>query len=276
VIDNELLKDIEKCLVTNFEKDLFRASIENITLSNSPIRFNNFAYAIRELTRHILARLSPDKKVLKCQWYKNETERENGISRKQRIYFAIHGGLLPTYVQGTLKIDVEEFNKYFRDIVERLNKFTHIERETFGLDEANTLTYINETLETLVEFFDFIDETNETLSNALSKNIQRALIDSILEQTFSKVDILATHHSLEYVHTENLDLIDIDHEFIYFETDGVIEYRMQWGSNSDVRNGDGVVFNKDFPFKCKVHSKVSSPNDILVDIETIEIEADEL
>ncbi len=276
MIDNELLKDIEKCLVSNFEKDLFRASIENITHSNSPIRFNNFAYAIRELTRHILSRLSPDDKVLKCQWYKNETERENGISRKQRIYYAIHGGLLPTYVQGVLKIDVETFNKDFRDIVERLNKFTHIERETFGLDEANTFLFVNETLETLVDFFDFIQETNETLSDALHKNIQIALIDSIFEQTFSSIDILATHHSLEYVHTENLDLIDIDHESIYFETDGVIEYRMQWGSNSDVRDGDGVVFNKDFPFKCKVHSNVASPTDIFVDIETIEIETDEL
>ncbi len=163
MIDDKLLQNIENRLSGNFEKDLFRASIENITQSTSPIRFNNFAYAIRELTRHILARLSPDDEVRKCRWYKNETERENGISRKQRIYYAIHGGLLPAYVQGTLKIDVEAFNRDFRDIVERLNKFTHIERETFGLDEASIFLYVNETLGILVDFFDFIQDTKKKL-----------------------------------------------------------------------------------------------------------------
>ncbi len=67
----------------------------------------------------------------------------------------------------------------------------------------------------------------KNLSDALHENIQMALIDTMLEQTFSSIDILATHHSLEYVHTENLDLLEIDDKFIYFDTKGSIEYRMQ-------------------------------------------------
>ncbi len=272
MINDRLLQDIENCLVNQFERDLFHASIENISQSASPIRFNNFAYAIRELTRHILARLAPDDEVLKSKWYRNETKIENGISRKQRIYYAIHGGLLPLYIQDTLQIDVKSFNKDFKIIIDRLNKYTHIEGETFGLDEANTFLYANETLETLIDFFNFIRETEETLSNALYKKVEIALIDTIIEQTFSSIDRLATHHSLEYVHTENLDLLDIDHKFIYFEAVGTIEYRMQWGSNSDVANGDGLVFNKGFPFRCKINSNALNPNDVVVDIDSIEIE----
>lgn len=275
MINNELLRDVNDNLATPFERDLLVASIENITKSASPIRFNNFAYAIRELTRHILARLASDYEVLNSKWYRNETEREGGISRKQRIYYAIHGGLLPIYVQNTLGIDIDSFNRKFRGIIEKLSKYTHIEGETFGLDEANSFLYANQTLETLVELFDFINETKGMLEDALYKKAEIALIDSIIEQTFSSVDILATHHSLEYVHTETLDLLNIDHQFIYFEAIGNIDYRMQWGSDFDVSKGDGIVFSESFPFNCKLRCDVINPGEIIVDIESIVINTDQ-
>jgi hypothetical protein len=272
MINMQLLERIESILDTQFEKDLFHASIENITHSDSPIRFNNFAYAVRELTRHVLSRLAPDDEVLKCKWYTNETETDKGISRKQRIYFAIHGGLLPSYVQEILGLDVQSFFKNFREIIDRLSKYTHIEIETFGLDEAKMYLYVNQTLETLVELFGYIAETKEILSEALRENIETALIDSILEQTFDSIDILATHHSLDYVSTENLNLLDIDHKFIYFEAIGTIDYEMQWGSYHDVKVGDGVIFHQSFPFKCGINSNVLNPKEIEVNIDSIEIE----
>lgn len=80
MIEDGLIVSALGNLSTQFERDLFRAAIKNITHSSSPIRFNNFAYAIRELTRHVLKRLAPDENVLKSQWYKNELEIENGIT----------------------------------------------------------------------------------------------------------------------------------------------------------------------------------------------------
>jgi len=274
LIDREIFQNAENKLATRFERDLLVSSIENITKSVSPLRFNNFAYAIRELTRHILARLAPDSEVLNSKWYKNETEKENGISRRQRIYYAIHGGLLPTYIQETLGIDIQTFHKKFRDIIDRLSKYTHVEKETFGLDENTTYLYTNQTIEALVDLFDFIDETKETVSDALRENIEIALINSIIEQTFSHIDILATHHSLENVYTETLKLLKINHKFIYFEVDGIVEYRMQWGSNSDVKKGDGMVFLENFPFSCKLKCDVLNSHKIIVDIESIVINTD--
>jgi hypothetical protein len=62
---------------------------------------------------------------------------------------------------------------------------------------------------------------------------------------------------------------------MYFEADGTIGYRMQWGSNSDVRNGDGLVFSEDFPFRCKVSCSVLNSTDVIVDNDSIEVETDE-
>lgn len=275
MINDKFVQDVVDNLATKFERELFVASIENITKSTSPIRFNNFAYAIRELTRHILARLAPDDKILKSKWYKNETGKKDETSRKQRIYYAIHGGLLPTYVQETLGLDIEAFYKKFRDINTNLSKHTHIEVKVFGINEADIYIYANETLETLVELFDFIAKAKESLEEALFEKAISALVDSIIEETFSSIDILATHHELEYVHTETLDLKYIDDKFIYFEAIGELNYIMQWGSDSDVSKGDGLVSSDSFPFKCKLRSNVLNPDEIIVDIDSIEIETDE-
>ena len=262
-------------LPAQFERDLLHAAIENITRSNSPIRFNNFAYALRELTRHVLKRLAPDENILKSQWYKNELEIENGITRPQRIYYAIHGGLEPLYVQGTLGIDIPAFKKRFIEIIDRLNKYTHIEIQTFRLNEEVTFIYANQTLEVLLELFGFRAETKENLSEALHENVDTALFDVVFEETFSEIDILATHHTLEYIYIESLDIISIDHDFVYFEATGSIDYKMQWGSNSDLARGDGLEFNELFPFKCQVNSSVRNLNDIKVDISSLEIETSE-
>ena len=61
-------------LKTAFEKDLLEAALANLNDSNNKLRLNNFAYAARELTRHFLERLAPDKEVLGAPWFTVENE----------------------------------------------------------------------------------------------------------------------------------------------------------------------------------------------------------
>lgn len=50
---------INKTLIkTQFEQELCEAAFDNLQ-TKSKLRFNNFAYSIRELSRHILHRLAP-------------------------------------------------------------------------------------------------------------------------------------------------------------------------------------------------------------------------
>ena len=85
---------LNKALVkTKFEHDLCDAAFDNLNVKNR-LRFNNFAYSIRVLTRHILYRLAPDVDIKCCSWYK-PTKNENGkvvITRADRINYAIYGG----------------------------------------------------------------------------------------------------------------------------------------------------------------------------------------
>lgn len=54
---------IEAALAAGFEKQLYQAAVANLKDSTSPLRLNNFAYAMREVVRHLLARLAPDSSV---------------------------------------------------------------------------------------------------------------------------------------------------------------------------------------------------------------------
>jgi len=50
---------LAKFLQAGFEQELYASAFQNLANLNNKLRFNNFAYAIRELIRHILNRLAP-------------------------------------------------------------------------------------------------------------------------------------------------------------------------------------------------------------------------
>ena len=122
-----MIAEIEKALAEGFERDLFAASQKNLSDKSNPLRLNNYSYAMRELTRHILHRLAPDHNVLICDWYKNETDKDNGITRKQRAYYAVQGGLHDSYMQNTLGLEVEDIHRDLVKAINKLSKFTYIE-----------------------------------------------------------------------------------------------------------------------------------------------------
>lgn len=67
---NEYQEKINSVLLDGFEKELLNSAFINLLTPNA-LRLNNFAYALRELTRHVLHRLAPD----------NELENVNGLDQ---------------------------------------------------------------------------------------------------------------------------------------------------------------------------------------------------
>lgn len=46
------INDIKRLLKSQFETDLFEASLASLNKTGNKLRYNNFAYSIRELSRH--------------------------------------------------------------------------------------------------------------------------------------------------------------------------------------------------------------------------------
>ncbi len=186
-----MLAEIEKELCEGFEKDLFAAAQKNLEDKSNPLRLNNYSYAMRELTRHVLHRLSPDDnvvqcswyKVVQCSWYKNETDKENGITRKQRAYYAVQGGLNDSYVENTLGLEVKDIHKDLIKAINRLSKFTHIEPKVFNQPEAEVDNLVDETTEAVYGFLSTINDCQRLVIDGLWEHIDSAVIDETLRET---------------------------------------------------------------------------------------------
>ena len=252
-------------LVTEFERKLFESAVRNLQDAGNPLRFNNFAYAMRELVRHVLSRLAPDDEVRSCGWYSPETCHANGISRRQRVYYAVQGGLHDAYVKHQLGLDIGEIHRTLRDAVDNLSKHTHIEESTFDLPNQLIEGFVLDTFTAFLDLFSTIKECRRVLVSALWEHIDKSVLNAALYETILSIDELATHHWIEQVYTEEIAVIGIDATEIQFVADGSIECTLRWGSNSDMRRGDAVEMSESFPFTCNLVSSVRNPNDIVVE-----------
>jgi hypothetical protein len=254
------IDEIKIELKEGFEKELFNAVQKNLADKSNPLRLNNYSYAMRELTRHFLHRLSPDENVIKCSWYKNETNKINKISRMQRAIYAVQGGLDNSYMKEILCLDVITIYKKLMEAMDKLSKFTHIEEQVFNLPGVDVDRSVNEANGVVFDFLTSINDCRKLILNRLWEQIDSAVIDEALNETIQSVDSFTSHHYINKINTAEVKIITIDHKFIFFRAAGTIDCELQWGSNSDLKNDDGAILSDSFPFKCDLISPVSEPD----------------
>lgn len=258
----QILSEIEKELCEGFERDLFVAAQRNFADKSNPLRLNNYSYAMRELIRHVQHRLAPDDNVISCPWYKNETDVEKGVTRKQRAYYAVQGGLDNSYVENTLGLEINGIHGRLIQAINCLSKFTHIEPKVFDLPESEIDKLVNETSESVYSFLTTIGDCRKIIIDSLWEHIDSAVIDKTLTETVIAIDELATHHFIDEVYTDKVEIYEINQESIKFRAYGTIGCELQWGSNSDIKRGDGAVLPQSFPFVCELTSPVDAPENI--------------
>lgn len=209
-----MIPQIRAHLVTDFERRLFEAALKNLSDVGNPLRFNNFAYSLRELTRHVLRRLAPDNNVRNCPWYRPETQIPNGVSRRQRIVFAVQGGLNDKYVGHTLGIDVAALHKKLLYVVDNLSKYTHIEEYTFNVAQTEIDRLSSEALAAVNELFDVIERCKTEVTSALEVQVNKEVVNQAISETILEIDELATHHTIDAVYTDRVEVTSIDDVFI--------------------------------------------------------------
>lgn len=260
---------IDAFLNCDFEKNLFSASIYNLADKKNQLRLNNFAYSMRELTRHILERLSPNEEILKCSWYKNETEKENGISRKQRSFYAIQGGLSNDYVLNELEIDLKSIHKNLISSINKLSKFTHINKQTFDISIDEVEKESQKVLNDILDFLEMITVCRTEIVNKLEEHIDKELVNTIFSESIQDLDILSTHHFIEDCHIDDIQIINIDSSKIYFEVSASAYCQFQYGSNADLKRDDGYITSKSAPIKCNLYTYIDNLEHIICIPESI-------
>jgi hypothetical protein len=252
------VEKIQDFLHDTFEKELFVAACQSLCEKDNKLRFNNFACGIRELTRHFLNRLSDTNEVVKCHWYKDEIPgKTNTPTRNQKIKFAIQGGLSEEYVFDTLHIDITPYNKALSEAFGLLNKYVHVNPDTFGLKENDVKIHVDEIANAFVKFFSTIQACREKIIEQIETHIQQTVEDHSLSECIDEIDELSTHHHIEEIYSNSIKVTSLTSTNIELTVNGSIDVHQQFGSDGDVKRGDGLEMDDNFPFESKLIGELS-------------------
>jgi hypothetical protein len=263
---------LEAILAPGFEANLYKAATANLQDHSNPLRLSNYAYAARELSRHLLHRLAPDDEVRACVWYKSDPARPGQVTRAQRAQYAIQGGLSEDYVRETLNVDIDDIKRRLTKAIDNLSKFTHIEESVFALPTHTVDAHVASTEAALTDLCDTIHTCRRELLDALSEKIDDAIVDATLRETILEIDELASHHSIEEVYTDDVTVARISADRIELVAEGTIGVELQWGSGSDRARGDGAEISDNFPFSCNLSCPVDDPNNVEADEDSLRVD----
>lgn len=252
-------------LTTAFHRNVFAAVIQSFEQYDNPLRVNNFATGLRELTRLVLDYYAPEKSITASPWFVEE-KNEYGkvvITRAQRMKYAIQAGLPDDFV-ASLLVDVPETIRVFKDLTERMNKLTHVTEETFGIDGYAADRFAGIALETFNLLLETIDDCRSELRKEVEDRAREALTEELMESTVDALDEIATHYQINEAHIDDLHVEHMGPDEIVFKASGTVDCMLQYGSDSDVSKDIGMRVNDNYPLTCEFVADISTPMDLKV------------
>ncbi len=269
---DEYQEKINIVLLDGFEKELLDSAFINLLTPNA-LRLNNFAYALRELIRHVLHRLAPDNELRKCEWFKPDGTSSNGITRKHRIKFAIQGGLSDFYVIEKLYIDeVDDVSNELKDIINDLSEFTHIEESKFNSSTEKTIETAEQCLSVTLGFVKKIDELRKEVADKLFKNIDEMLIKRINSESVVELMEISTHQYIEQITPEKIHVIKVGANSLVMNVEALIDVILLYGSESDRRKDNGAEISISFPVYSEMEVLFKKPLGSVINLNQFSVD----
>lgn len=262
-----------------FERQIFNAAVRNVYKCESSVRVNSFALLIRELISKFLVRHSPYNEIIDCDWFIQRCIHRRGNELEQQkptkfdlIKYAIIGGLTQDVVVSlniNIDKDVYDIKRKYQD----LNKYIHIERKFFNQQDSVQLNDVLEILKTLQKFFNMIDGCRAKVKNIVEFRVYDEISQHLREEYLDVLGELSTHYLIDDI-TLDIDIKNIDHENIIIYFNGDLSVKLQYGSNNEVVEGDGVVTDEFFPICGMVKVLVSDLSQVSVNRHDMKIDVD--
>ncbi len=224
-----------------FTLALLKAAFSNLNIA-SPLRANNFAYALSEVFRHTLFEWSPDEHVSACDWFKPDPTSSSGITHRHRIKYVIQGGLHDVYVTKQLGLeDVDEKIKGLLETIDLLSGYMHIEPHTIETSDAEVERFAIECLETTLGILEKTIETRHHLHQLVLAKIDLGLVQSSIED--SVMELMRDRIVEQIDHHVNTGIFTINPNSIYLQIAGSV-----WDGSGRVDTGDGHGMTPACPF----------------------------
>lgn len=266
LLQYDYIKDFEKLLVTDFERDLFVASLRNYCSHGNPLRFHNFAFSMRELVLHIIDRKAPDSVVKRASWYEKESEIFD-VTRRQKLKYCAQGYLADSYLN---KFILEELNQSINGYLKEFkffNKYTHIAEKYFKACPKKFYADMKYIIQRSREVIDEIDSMENLVVNSIQDTLQDHIFDYIINNFPSELDILASNVIVDSVSPEELEVTYLEDSGITVAVSGTVYVSQEYGKGEDF-----IALSKNYPFSVSVALSVDDPTDISVDESDFDID----
>jgi Predicted pPIWI-associating nuclease len=260
----ELTDSLLPQLANDFQRRLLTATMQSVQETSNPLRLNNFSASFRELFRHVLIDLAPEHEVRATSWFQADQINHGKTTRAQKISYVIHAGLDPVYVENELGVDISTERKALLDTIDRLSKFTHVNEESFASSPEDVMETTVAVCEALKSFLNCADEARKLLCRKIEERVHEDVVGVAISETILSIDEIATHHCIDEVDVHEIEITSMNHAEIEFTAFGSVDVELQWGSNSDVRNGAGAVGRDSYPLTCKFISNANAPEELVM------------
>lgn len=261
---------IEKHLITEFERTIFTEALEILEKDEFKTRFTIFSLLIRELSSRVLHRLAPDDEVKKCSWF--EQAPDTNITRRQRMLYAIKGGISDEFLEEELDLDIKDNVNEFKRSFDKLNQYTHITEDTFNIPIATSNEMAVRTLAALQSYFETIDSLRDSIKSSLEDPLYTEVSDNLIGDVIQDIDILATHYQIDDITLEEISIIEIKSDSILISGSGSVGVEHQYGSDRDFKKGDGARTEASYPFRLSTTSDVENPLQISLKSSDVEVD----
>lgn len=242
MMEMDFIRDFRTHLETPFEHQLFDASLRNYCSHGNPLRFNNFAFAMRELVTNILNRKAPEQDVISAPWYIQESP-DRKVTRKQQLKYCAQKHIPDILISVETLEKINEKTKRYNKEYSIFNKYTHITEKYFNNESKAVFDEVKQLIELTSKAYDIFDDLENVMSEEVLESISAEIREVTRDNIPGEVDILSSSTLVDDSEVTDIRLITMTNEFIYFLIKGTIYITRQYGKGEDFyASGDHYPF----------------------------------
>ncbi|HDE1886349.1 TPA: hypothetical protein PCF47_002799 [Klebsiella pneumoniae] len=256
MLQMNFIKEFQENLDNDFEEQLFIACLRNYCSHGNPLRFSNFAYALRELINHVLSRMAPDERVITAPWFTANKNNVKVTRKQQAKYIAqkhIPDGLLDAAALKKLDDGIGWFNKNYQS----LNYYTHITEESLKSQSKDFFEKAKLLIELCNKIFDNFGDLERILTHSIIDKVSDHVNEVTRDNTPNEVDILSSQTIVETCIVESIEPLSLTEDYVYLLVRGTLEITRQYG-----RGDDYLAQGDYYPFTFAVSVRASDFEDI--------------
>ena len=216
--------------------------------------------------------VAPDQTLQKASWFVPDATSKTGVTRAHRLRYAIYGALPKESYSGNFVIQADLLGKELIGAIDKLSKFTHVTAEILEKLEADAAPMLARVLQRFLQLIEAVRTGHELVMDGLTVEIQECLDGIFQDYTFDELDSLSSHTRADLVEDTQVKIERFDDEWIYFAGTGTINVELQYGSNGDVRRGDGIEADDAYPFRFTGRAPTSDPEKVEIDHQSVDVD----